>query len=310
MKLLSYKTFRGGSAWIILIIGIFLYYLGYFHVTPNTIWKEIVIKVADVLVIGVILGYLSNAAQFLGVFKQDLEDIIYGKQFLKKRNDIANLWENVSLQMFKEKFPAISKELLTTIKNSYLPLNEVSYYHDYKVIIELSWADDEHNFIIAKDTINFDLIADSTNSFRLPLGSWVNVEGLNEGDYYTRVLDYQVNGKPAKKVEETNTYDPKTHIFKHEYIVELSGATKYEITKVREKKYLFDKDFDICFRAKYLVNKLNVQIRYPDDLAVCFISRGTTEDFKDVNSSKGHLEKQYKGIILPRQGYVFALNRK
>ena len=86
--LLSYKHFRSGSAWIILILGILFYCFGYFYIDSTSCWREVVIKIADVLVIGVILGYLSNAAQFLGIFKQDLQDIIYGKDFVKKRKDL------------------------------------------------------------------------------------------------------------------------------------------------------------------------------------------------------------------------------
>lgn len=74
-SLLSYNRFRESSAWIILILGMLLYYISYFHIEQPSVWKEILIKIGDVLVIGVILGYLSNAAQFLGIFKQDLQDI-------------------------------------------------------------------------------------------------------------------------------------------------------------------------------------------------------------------------------------------
>ena len=117
-NILSYNFFRTGAAWIILILGIGLYALGYFGLSESPIWKEIVIKIGDVLVIGVILGYLSNAAQFLGVFKSDLQDIIYGKEFIKQRKDLDSLWETLSKQLFKNKFPAIHKEFLKVILNS------------------------------------------------------------------------------------------------------------------------------------------------------------------------------------------------
>lgn len=309
-NLLSYKHFRSGAAWIILFIGIGLYYLGYFQVENDSIWKEIIIKIADVLVIGVLLGYLSNAAQFLGVFKQDLQDIVYGKEFLKKRNDISTLWETVSKQLFKEKFPAISKDLLSAIKESYLPLNEVSYYNDYNVIIELSWADDAHEFIIAKDTVNFDLITESPNKFELPLSSWINIDGLNSDEYYIKIVEYTINGEQITNSQEKSEVDSKHQIYKHKCTIELSGHTKYEITQRQERRYMLAKDFHISFRAKHIINKLNVQLRYPDDINVDFLCRGTIKDFKDVNSSNGYIEKQYKGIILPRQGYVFVLNKK
>lgn len=95
--LLSYNKFRAGSAWLIFLLGVGLYGLGYFLCPSETVWKEIVLKIADVLVIGVLIGYLSNAAQFLGVFKTDLENIVYGKKFMASRNDLPQLWENLSL---------------------------------------------------------------------------------------------------------------------------------------------------------------------------------------------------------------------
>ena len=139
-SVLSYKYFRSGAAWIFFILGIVLYYIGYFQIDSQSVWKEILIKGGDILIIGVILGYLSNAAQFLGIFKQDLQDIIYGKEFIKQRKDITPLWETISKQMFKNKFPAIHKEFLKVI-NGYFPENEVSFYNDYESHITIEWID-------------------------------------------------------------------------------------------------------------------------------------------------------------------------
>lgn len=50
-SLLSYNRFRESSAWIILILGMLLYYISYFHIEQPSVWKEILIKIGDVLVI-------------------------------------------------------------------------------------------------------------------------------------------------------------------------------------------------------------------------------------------------------------------
>lgn len=167
-NVLSYKFFRSGSAWLILFAGLFCYYLGYFEFETPSVWKEVIIKFGDVLVIGVILGFLSNAAQFLGVFKQDLQDIIYGKEFLKQRKDITPLWEAVSIQMFKEKFPIIHKDFLKVIR-SYFPNNEVSYYNDYETNMSIEWEDKAKGLIKVTDNVSFDLIADGDSEFFLSL---------------------------------------------------------------------------------------------------------------------------------------------
>lgn len=307
---LSYKHFRSGIAWIILIVGIVCYYFGYFQIDKESIYREIVLKIADVLVIGVIVGYLSNAAQFLGIFKQDLQEIIYGEKFIKARNDIGKVWENISTQLFKSKFPAISKELLSIIQDNYFPQNnDISYINDYNVRIELTWADNDHKFVRAITTCDYDLIAENESNFVLPYKSWISAEGLSKNDYYIRNIDYTVNGNSVELKEETSiSNDGKKYQYSSE--VELSGSKKYEVTRKHEKQYLFEKDHHISFRAKHIVNKLVVRVSYPNDMNVEFVCRGTIKDFKETVIASGVIEERYKGIILPRQGYVFVLSRK
>ncbi|SHF74546.1 hypothetical protein [Dysgonomonas macrotermitis] len=306
--LLSAQFLKTGSAWIFLIIGIFLYFIGYFQIDSGTIWKEIVIKMGDILVIGVILGYLTNVAQLAGVFKSDLEQIIYAKEFINKRKDLPIIWENVTKALFKSKFPSISKDLLAIIMNSYLPVNNVSYYNDYEIDIELTWAEKDKNTIITKSNITFDLIAETKDKFQFPLKSWIEVGGLDEADYHVKVDNYIVNGKPANVISVNSEVSNGCHFFQH--IIELEGETKYEISKTVEKKYSLEKDFTICFKALFLINKLTVKFSYPDDICACFISRGTVADFKSQTHKNNSFTMKYKELILPNQGYVISLKEK
>lgn len=300
-NLLSYNYFRGGSAWIILFAGILCYVLGYFVVPQDTIWKEIVIKVADVLVIGVIIGYLSNAAQFLGVFKKDLQDVIYGKNFLKQRKDIVPLWETISLQMFKEKFPAIHKEFLNAIQR-YFPKDEVSYYNDYETQTIIEWQDKEKRIIKVVDNVSFKLIADGTNEIDYPLISWLRV---NDSNYENSIDSFTVNGKAQELNQCQTTKEGDDIRLKH--IIKLKGASSYNIKYSRTQIYSLDEDYYIGFRAKYIVKRLRVCLDHPEDMDVIFTCRGTLDDFEDVKKSKRCIEKKYEGVILPRQGYVFVL---
>lgn len=300
----SYKHFRSGSAWIFFIVGVAFYYVGYFQINPQSVWKEIFIKGGDILVIGVILGYLSNAAQFLGIFKQDLQDIIYGKEFIKQRKDITPLWETISKQMFKNKFPAIHKEFLKVI-NGYFPENEVSFYNDYESHITIEWIDIEGGIIRVTDAVSFELIADSVDEFEYPLKTWTRVK--EKGIYENKIEELTVNNE-IPVIKDVGEYYENDNIC-HEQKVKLKGATKYEIRYTREKIYNINEDFYIGFRAKYIVNKLRVCLDYPDNIDAIFTCRGTQLDFEDVKNPKRRIEKKYKSIILPRQGYIFALRK-
>ena len=282
-----------------------LYAWGYFGFKTDSVWKEIIIKLADVLVIGVILGYLSNAAQFLGVFKRDLQDIIYGKEFIKQRKDLDTLWETLSKELFRNKFPAIHKEFLKVI-STYFPKNEISYYNDYERNTTIEWKDKEKGIIKVTDVISFELITDTTDKFAFPLQSWTKVN--DQTTYQDKINDLSVNGK-ILDVEDVKKSIIDGQI-KKEQKIDLSGSTKYDISYKREKIYNIIDDYYIGFRPKYIVNKLRVCLNLPDDIDAIFTCRGTQQDFEDIPTNSKRIEKKYKGIILPRQGYIFVLRVK
>lgn len=304
--LLSYKYFREGAAWLILFAGIGLYAYGYLGIDGDSIWKEIVIKIADVLVIGVIIGYLSNAAQFLGIFKRDLQDIIYGKEFIKRRKDLDPLWDTLSKELFKNKFPSIHKDFLNVIKN-YFPKDEISYYNDYERTSTIEWEDKSKRTIKVTDAISFELVAETTDKFPFITTTWTNTR--DKSSCQERVKEFKVNGK-LTELKDVKT-SAKNGVICKEQKIDLSGSTKYDIEYTREKIYSIDDDYYIGFRSKYMVNKLRVNLNLPEDIDATFVCRGTQHDFDDVaTGSPKQITKKYKGIILPRQGYIFALRVK
>ncbi len=306
MNIFSKDAFKTGLGWLFFIGGIALYAMGYSAIFDKEICNEICIKVADVLVIGVVVGFLTNAAQFLGVFKKELQDIIYGEQFLKQRKDLSKLWETLSKEMLKNKFRPIHKDFLKVI-NSYLQIEDISFYEEYEVSTTIEWVNSTQGIIKVTDSTSFNLIAESKNKFYYPLRTWVSVS--RPEDQTNCISEILVNGK-APIITHPNETRDNGNICTEQQIT-LSGATKYEIKYTREKIYNINEDFYIGFRAKYIVNKLRVRLEHPSDISVLFICRGTQEDFIDVkNQNNLIIEKKYKGIILPRQGYIFSLQKQ
>ena len=302
---LSYNNFRTGSAWLFLILGIGLYILGYFVSNPDNIWKEIFIKVGDVLVIGVLIGYLSNAAQFLGIFKKDLHDIIYGKEFLYKRKDLDQVWETVSKGMFKNKFPSIHKELLKTI-NGYFPNEAISYFHNYDIDIIVEWEDRSTGIIKVTEDVSYDLIADSEDKFEHQFSTASTI--TDEATCKTEIKLIQVNQKDPKVVSDKHYKE--NECICHKIAIALKGSKKYAIHFIREKTYCIYDDYFIGFYARYIVDDLKVSLEHPEDIAVSFVHRGTQEKYEDLKINNKKISKKYKGIILPKQGYIFALMPK
>lgn len=301
----SYKYFRAGSAWIFFFLGLGLYALGYFVSDPDKIWKEIFIKFGDVLVIGVLLGYLTNVAQYLGVFKEELQDVIYGKEFLAKRNDLQHVWRGVSKAMFKHKFPKIHSGLLDTIEG-YFPNDAVSYFHNYDIDIVIDWVDRSTGMIKVTEDISFSLIADSEDKFKHPFSTVSTI--TDQETCSTAIKDIKVDKRDAKIV--SNDHYKENGYIGHRITIELKGSKKYGIKFQREKTYNIHDDYFIGFFARYIVDGLKVSLEHPEDIDVTFIRRGTQQDFDNQRTNNKKIAKKYEGIILPHQGYIFALMPK
>lgn len=304
-NIFSKETLIVSSPWLMLAAGGILYALAYGNVIPeDNVWNGIAIKAADVLVIGVILGYFTNIAKMFGIFKQDLWEIVYIEEHLQKRNDLEQLWNRISKQMFENKFPVIHSEFLQAIKE-YFPKDEVSYYNNYDAFTKVEWYDRERHVIKATDTVSFELVAENKEKkVTYPLRTWTRV---NEGEIYEeRVLEFSVNGQPRQINDPEQFEDLGDKCSEREFIME--GSEKYEIRYVREKIYSIDTDYYIGFRAKYLVNGLRVTLSLPDGIEALFTSRGTQHDYEN-GINPDCISKKYKGIVLPRQGYTFALRR-
>lgn len=306
-NILSTNNFRTGAAWLFLIVGICLYVVGFFLIDDKSAWSKIAIKVADVLVIGVVLGFITNAAQFIGIFKQDLQDIIYGKEFIRQRKDIYPLWENISKELFKNKFPTLHKELLKTI-NGYFPKDDVSYYNDYEIHTSIEWIDKEKGIIKVTDKVSFDLISETTDKIPYPIKTWTKIK--NKQEYTNRITQITVNGNKPNEIRYIGEKQDIEGSLCQEQQITLQGNTKYEIKYTREKTYNINDDYYVGFRAKYIVNKLRVCLDLPNEIDAIFTCRGTQNEFDDISNNDNRIEKKYRGLILPRQGYIFALKRK
>lgn len=312
-RLYSIKSFKIGLSWIIPVVGVIGYFLSYTNsFGENKELREIVIKISDVLVIGGFVGFLSNSSQFFGMFKKELEDIVYSDKFFEGRKNISEIWRKASRVLFNQKFPDISEELFSIIQDYYICKDEYSYYDKYRIVTDIEWADDLKKFIKVKDYINFDLVVEKEGDIEIPFSTWMNgVYGLEkDADYYCN-LECEINSENQNVIiEEEYKNNDNEYIIKH--IIKLKndkGKGRFQVSINRERRYIFDLDYDISFRAKYIVKDMTISLNIPEDLNATFICRGTTRDFVKVKNCETSKEYLYKGLILQRQGYTFALHK-
>lgn len=288
------------------LIGIGAYVAGYIWKYPDNdiIWADLLIKLGDVLIIGVVVGYLTSVAQWSGIFKREIQDIVFGKEFLNKRNDIEDIWYNVTKQMFKFKFSDIHKDMLSALRQTLPKEDDISYYEDYDADTKVEWVDKEKGVIKSIDTFALYIVAESEKEFSYPIKTWTITDDDNP-ENISHSIKVCVDGNTLSELVTTATREGDEIC--SETLIPLKGKKRYFLQYTREKIYNINEDFYIAYRAKYITKNLKVSLELPDDIEALFVERGTTAEFMNVKNSKHHIKKSYKGVIFPKQGYIFAL---
>ncbi len=315
-SLFSRENFRPSSGFVCLTIGglsyittICLYFFG-----NNTdivhVLRIVFEKVGDVFLVGAVLGYISNAAMYMGIFKKELEGVVLEEKFIEKLKpqEIASLWERITKKLFQSRFKGISSNLLSLIKDNYLPGQRSIYYSNYKSNVTIEWQDREKEIVKVTSVNHFKMVTESVDKFTVPWKSWTRVGNGAENPYSMQITKYKINGEDAELQKTDLGIVDGEHVF--ECKVSLEGSKVYDVQNVIEKIYSLREDFDKCFRAGYIVENYTLAVRYPDDMLLQFASRGTCMDFEIVAQSSNSLTAQYDGLILPKQGYVISIRLK
>lgn len=307
--------FRLALPTVLLVIGLFLFFaysFDWFGISEDhkTTYK-ILEKAGDLILISSVIGFLIDSAEYLGVFKRELEEVIYDTRFLKKRRDIEHIWIEVSKVLFQSKFPQISNNLMMAVKNYYTPDEDLklNYYNDYRITYTIEYDKDNKDIIIVDSKISFQLNVEDSKQFEFPMRYWTCVEESEQNTVETIMDSVVVNGKKVTDIgEPEKSYDNGKICYR--FILKLQGSTEYVVEQVIKKKYSLKKDNYLGFCARWLVNDMRVQIFHPKDIQILFVNRATAKDFKKNIDKETFKEYEYKGLILKHQGYVIILNKQ
>lgn len=317
-KMFTTKSLRYAAVWAVPLVGVIGYILVYTGLLGNgTVLKEAVEELSGILVIGGFLGYLTSSSQFLGIFREEVEDIMYSEKSLERRNDINDIWRNVSLVMIGRKFPNINEELFNIIQNRYICKNQYSYQEDYRIITEIRWGDREddkkNEFVHVIEDITYVLVTESMEDVDLSFSGWMpGIKELKKDiDYYFKITQFTIDGinridditKQEGYTDDKNTYTVK-YVFN---IDDRKKEGRYRVSMRRERRFSLKTDFSISMRTRYIIKDMVISLETDDDIAADFICRGTNKDFITVKKTKNRQEYIYEGLILQRQGYIFAL---
>jgi hypothetical protein len=301
-KTYSSNGFQYALPWIILIIGLLFFILSITVTFKNENWQHIFEGLGKTMLTGGIFAVLLKSMQFMGIFKDELTNILFEPKSLENRIDLPIFWEKTSRVLFRNKFPKISEKLLNDVKEMYFPTKEVSYYENAEHNIEIRL--DPPNIIRMIDTVTLDVICESpTTNTNYTFGGSVDANSTY------KLISFKLDGtdmiskyKPIKKQINGRNHEAVD--------IKLSGKTKYHIEKIEEEITNLDLDDLMIFRAKKIFFRLKVQIHHDSNLDIDFHSCGTLVSFKLTKSNINYKEYYCDGLIYPEQGYFYKIKIK
>ncbi len=299
--------FRLAAPIVFLTFGILFEIFGYVLCGSELSWSDVWVNLGNLLLASVLFSFLTSCVEYIGVFRKNLSEIVYSTDYLVKRKDIEEIWERVSMIMFRSVFPNLHHRLFDTIKNTYFPQDGVAYYENARCVYDIQYADEGRENVVIRQEIEFEIIAIDENEF--PFTIWNSARARNDGDFQIRVASCKIDGKDMTSSCVVTRLESDSGKQDNQITVKLKSRKRYNFQQVIEKRYNIKYDNTIGYKAKWLVNNMRVQVFHPEDLRIEFIDRGTTANFRELKRTENFLEYEFKGLILRRQGYLLILNK-
>ncbi len=303
------------------VIGILLITLGQisflYQRFPEFLSKDSAIYTIIKLIGGALLGSgvftaIIKSSEYTDVFTTVIEKIIGSKEFIAKRTDKKEFWKTVSSLLYEEKFPDISEDLQDIITNHYFPTAADFYLDNYSVFINIT--DVNANFWKHHETIKF-TIKSSNPEANILYEIRTMVDLPHTGSGFPDITEYVVEEISVNGQLQSSNFPPNVPIpgyLTNKIPIKVQNNTEYKIV-IKQYKVLCKKSNpDKKYFASYINNNLSVTILMPLIQSgignqIELYRMGTVKDFvkseDQVNNNSRIVSWEYKGLILPHQGY-------
>lgn len=298
-----------GYSWIpLFLLGGILVILSFIpYIEKYDFFSKGLYSIGTTIITSVIFLTIVKSKQFSEIFKKQLRSIIYCTEYLENRKDIRTLWLTTSKAMYEKNFPELCEKIENNLEK-YIPIDSSKYYENYVYKVDISFDDENENFIILKERETFDLISRTKEAIE-----YISSTVFEKEDYKEQISNYElksfkINGEKIDCREPELKVDKKFKGKKISVIHKrnLKGRNKYSIEKEEYKKYSLKVENTKSHTCSHIFNDYTLEVTHPKDLEVSFYENGTLNNFdKKPNREVGNAIVQryeYNGIMFMNQG--------
>lgn len=267
----------------------------------------IVKGIGDLIIIGVLFGFLSTHDTIVNNYHKRLVDLFYGSDHLKDVKNISQVWDNVTEALIASRFPAnIKDKMFAQIKEAYLPEGSSYYYEDYVCHNVVSWKNDTKTCVEVKGTTKMNVFPIDSTPVVLTYTFCSNDVNEYKIDDVKLYCDDEVLTTQPEEYNDNEGYTCK----KYSYTLP-AGRESYHVKRIVTKSYNLKKDGSfISVIAHAVTHNMQAILHHPDDMDVQFLEMGTCKPFETLFKQPTSCGHKFDGIVLRKQGFCFLMEKR
>lgn len=294
--------------WIFIILSTIFVGLAQSEIISNTHINSFIEKIGIALFSSGVFAAVLKSLQFTGIFREEIEKVILGTDFVKNRKDLPELWRAISKAMYNEKFPEISDKIESKILDTYLPTEYTYYYENFIITINIEEITEDFD-IIYTQTMKFKVILD-VNTEKVELTTYIISNEQDRSENTIHEIDFfEVDGERITLQEDSST---KEDDLKIKYIIPLIGKGPFQIHTRSRRRYSLNYENCKLIRFSTFTKNMDVTISHPEDVRVSFFNVGNAVSFESQHEEiANQISKSHKNdVLLPYQGFGMSFEKK
>ncbi len=310
----------GGVPFGLTLGGLLLIVIGSIPEKPD-IFMRSVAGAGSAILAGGVFSVILKTMQVRGVFQDTLSKVLFDEPYLKKRNDLRELWSKVTSLISKQRFSTLESHMHEAIMEHYIPTKDDYYFENYYRTCVVRWNNEETTEISLSEEISLHIVptsadAEITYKFSSSPSPGVPLEVACPKVDYLKINNkvYFENGKPLKEEYIQEGKGKEGEEFK--VAIPLAGSKRYVVERRSHRTFPMGVDpFQRYVSPRFIKGaKINVHC-IAKNLRVRFVSLGTPNEFssffpKEIAdiSRAGDINREYPGLLFPEQGYLLVFH--
>jgi hypothetical protein len=263
-------------------------------------------------------GKTIDGSNIIADLSDALKGVVHENHVLQQRKDLKELWETISVAMYKTRYGQIGEAIAIKLSEQYLPQQDSFYYEKFREsITSLRFVKPDNRYVATEEVIDLRVKPIDPSQ---PI-DWQYVARLFKGstdedtkfflDKLTvigvdRIRDYPVSQQDI--VDEFGRTALQALL-----TIRLEGAMEYDLHLEVRRIYDYDRNRQRDIKTSRFIVRPEFHVSYDNnELALTFLPVGTNENAytQKGKSFRNVIWNEYNHLIFPNQGYTLLLDRK